>query len=156
MCLTTLTDRGFGLNTLQQATIVAQSMLAQYEDLAMKYAPAFIKRCSVSFAKQLLTPAQIFKFGTTDELSIDSKMKTVLSAIDKTGGSGGNPEQRAITGNHLRTHSLIHSLTHSPTHSPTPSLPSSPSLPPSLTHPSIPLLNFARRDSQDGPSTNSE
>ena len=72
-------------------------MLAQYEDLAMKYNSKFLKRCSVSYAKQLLTPSHIFKFGWVDELSIDTKMKLVWGVLDRGGGAGGNPEDRAIS-----------------------------------------------------------
>jgi hypothetical protein len=68
-------------------------MLAQYEDLALKYHPNYLNKCSVSYMKQLLTPAAIWKFGWVDELSIDSRVKILNQKIGKAGGSGGSPEE---------------------------------------------------------------
>ena len=71
-------------------------MLAQYEDLAIKYNKKFLLKCSVSYMKQFLTPMAIWKFGWVDELSIDSRMKYVFEKISKSGGSGGSPEFQAV------------------------------------------------------------
>jgi hypothetical protein len=75
--------------------MVAKSLMAQYEANADQ---KFLKRCSISYMKLILIPVAIWKFGYHDGLSIDCKMKSVWSVIGKSGGSGGNAEETAITG----------------------------------------------------------
>jgi hypothetical protein len=72
--------------------------MAQFESLAAKYAPRFLKKLSVSYMKLLLIPAVILKHGWVDELSIDALMKSIWGKVGQAGGSGGNPEEWAIKG----------------------------------------------------------
>jgi hypothetical protein len=61
---------------------------------------------SVSYIKLLAVPSLIWKFGWTDELSIDSRMKGIWGLVGSTGGAGCNPEEWAIKG-YLRSFALV-------------------------------------------------
>ena len=81
-------------------------MCAQYELLALKYSPRFVRKCCISYIKMLLTPSAIFKFGYVWEVSIDARMKSVWGVVSKKGGAGSNPEDWAVTG-YLRNMALL-------------------------------------------------
>ena len=62
---------------------------------------------SVSYIKLLTIPmAIILKFGWTDELSIDTRMKGIWGLVGVSGGSGCNPEEYAVKG-FLRSLALL-------------------------------------------------
>jgi hypothetical protein len=75
-----------------------RSLLAQFEHLAMKYNLKFLRRCSVSYFKQLLTPSAIWKFGWNDGLATDVRSKMFWGALSKEGGTSSAPEGKAVTG----------------------------------------------------------
>ena len=72
----------------------------------MKYAPKFMTSMSVSYIKLLAVPSLIWRFGWTDELSIDSRMKGIWGLVGCTGGAGCNPEEWALKG-FLRSLALL-------------------------------------------------
>lgn len=72
----------------------------------MRYNKRFLKKCSVSYIKMLLTPSAIVKFGYVWEVSIDAKMKAIWGVVSKKGGAGTNPEDWAVTG-YLRSMALL-------------------------------------------------
>lgn len=92
--------------SISQATVAAQSLCAQYETLTLKYNRRFIRKCSISYIKMLLTPSAIMKFGYVWEVSIDAKMKAIWGVVSKKGGAGTNAEDWAVTG-YLRSIALL-------------------------------------------------
>jgi hypothetical protein len=100
------TVNGFGLDTLKQANMAARSLTAQFEMLCFNYVPRFFKNLGVSYIKLLLVPDFIWRFGWTDELSIDTRMKAFWGKVGVAGGAGGNAEEWAITG-FLRSLALL-------------------------------------------------
>jgi len=104
--LTAPSDEGFGLDTYNKATIAAKSLCAQYEYLCATYLPRFLKKLSVSYIKLLTVPVAIWKHGWTDELAIDSRMKTIWGSVGVTGECKGTTEEWALKA-FLRSLSLL-------------------------------------------------
>lgn len=50
-------EEGFGRDTEEKAFTVAKSLMAQFETLALELQPAFLTKCTVSYAKLLLIPS---------------------------------------------------------------------------------------------------
>ena len=86
--MTTPSAKGFGLGEFHQASLAAKSLMAQFEYLCIKYKSTCLKKIGVSYTKLLLVPFAILKFGWTDELSIDCRMKGIWSKVGAAGGAG--------------------------------------------------------------------
>ena len=104
--MTTPSAKGFGLGEFHQASLAAKSLMAQFEYLCIKYKSTCLKKIGVSYTKLLLVPFAILKFGWTDELSIDCRMKGIWSKVGAAGGAGCAPEEYSIRG-YLRTVALL-------------------------------------------------